>query len=113
MDRPKLEVADIFRRYGEAYRLGTELAFSSPPPLCCCGRRNLTRWHSVDLLPTSFLLARASALPPVPPIVLDVSGGGLRLRQVTVLLFSRDTTRSAGFPPSSGPGAQLEMGRLR
>src|SRR5207244_1589646 len=77
------------------------------------GRRNLPRWHPVDFLPSALLLARAGALPPVPPIVPAVSARGLRLRQVTVLLFTRDTKRSAGFPSSSGFSAKRGMGRLR
>ena len=73
----------------------------------------LTRSNPVDLLPSALLPARAGAVPLVPPLVLEVSARGLRLRQVTVLLFSRETTKSVGFRPSSGTGAQLEMGRLR
>jgi Putative transposase len=92
-------------------QLGTELG--SPSPLCRPGRRNLTRWYSVDLLPPSLLLVRAGARPLLPPLVLDISTTGFRLWQVAVLLFTCGTARSAGFQPSSRSGAKREAGCLR
>jgi len=40
----------------------------------------------VDLLPPTLLVASASAVRSVPPIVLEVFATGLRLRQVAVML---------------------------
>src|SRR5207302_550309 len=147
MDRPKLEVADIFRRYGEAYRqrhdgslstaqrrvmtaievcrtaalgghlercdccnherpfrcasqLGTEPVFPSSSALCPSRRRDFTGWRPVDLLPPQLFLTGKGALSALPPIVLAVSAGGLRRRQVAVLLFASGTPRSRGFHPS-------------
>src|SRR5713101_6135330 len=76
-------------------------------------RRDFAGWYSVDLLPPQLFLARTGALPAVPPIVLEVSARGFRLRQVAVLLFTRGTARSAGLQPLSRSGAKREMGRLR
>src|SRR5437016_3224189 len=154
MDRPKLEVADIFRRYGEAYRqqhgvslstaqrrvmtaievcrtaaLGGHLehcdscAYERPCYDSCRDRhcpkcQSLARaeWvekRKAEILPTPFLFARTGVVLPVPPIVLDLSGGGFRCRQTQVLLFPRGPSRSGGFPPASRFRAQCEMGRLR
>jgi hypothetical protein len=88
--------------------------------LCRPGRRNLTRWYSVDLLPPSLLLVRAGALPPLPPLVLDVStvafdSGKLRFFSSLAALqdpqaFSRhlDPVRNVKWvvyakPPFAGP----------
>ena len=80
-------------------QLGTEPAFSSSSPLCRSRRRDFTGWYPVDLLPPQLFLARTGALPVVPPIVPEVSAGGLRRRQVALLLFASDTSRSSRLSP--------------
>src|SRR6266576_5948407 len=67
----------------------------------------------MDFLPPPFLFVRTGFVLPVPPIVLDLSGGGFRCRQTQVLLFPRGPSRSADFPPASRFRARGEMGRLR
>src|SRR5271167_723394 len=94
-------------------QLGTESAFSSPPALCRSGWRDLARQYPLDSLPPQFLLARTGAVLPVPPIVLDLSAGGLRRRQTQLLFFSRGPARSPGVPPLSRSAARPEMGGLR
>src|SRR5271169_6671097 len=75
-------------------QLGTEPALSSPPALCRSGWRDLARRYPLDSLPPQFLLACTGAVLPVPPIVLELSAGGLRRRQTQLLFFSRGPSRS-------------------
>src|SRR6266853_114529 len=206
MDRPKFEVADVFRRYGEAYRQQHDGSLSTAQRRvmtaievcrtaalgghlercdCCsyerpcydsCRDRHCPKCQSLaraewvekrtaEVLPTHYfhvvfsvpeqivsiayqnkkvvygILFRATAdtlstIAADPehlgaeigffavlhswgqnllfhPAVPNVSGGSLQLWQVAVLHFARGTPRSAGSPPSSGPGAKFGMGRLR
>src|SRR5712691_3871212 len=100
----------LFRRTSQ---LGTEPVFPSSSALCRTGRRDFTGWCPVDPLPPQLFLAGKGALPAVPPIVLAISAGGLRRRQVAVFHFASGTPRSAGFHRSSRFGARRGMGRLR
>src|SRR5262249_6759504 len=92
----------LFRRPAQ---LGAESAASSPSALCRPGWRHLARRQPVDFVPLPLLLARTGAVPPVPPIVLNLSAAGFRRRQTQVLLGPGGPARATGFPPPSRCGA--------